>query len=338
MVSIKNCRVGVQFLILFGVCGLLLILTAGIGYLGIQKVGRQATQAMENEGMFAEIAAAVTVDSLGLRRYEKDSFLNIAKPEKVASYQKKWHKTFQKLEKHLDQLAALSRTPETRQAVEKMKRGALNYRTGINLVWQKMSAGEIRDPAAGNHAIKSYKGPIRDLIETAFSLSMSANERLEQTPAVLNNFAAKTQWGMTLTGVLALVVFAALGFFMTRNITSPLKRLVEMIREMENGHLEKRLHLDRQDEFGQVATAMDALADCLEHEMVGNLEKLASGNLTFEVVPRDERDRVRGALKKLALDLNEIMERIQTAGEQIAAGSMQVSNSSQSLSESATES
>jgi len=338
MKNLTNFSIGTQFMILLSFCGLLLAVTAGIGFFGITGLGKVAGRAITHDGMIAEIAAEITVDSLELRRYEKDSFLNVAKPEKVASYQQKWEKSYARLIEHLKELSALATSPEQVLAIAKMKQGAADYRSGIHLVWQEMAAGRISDPAAGNHGIKKYKGPIRDLIETAYAISLGANQQMEETPAVIAAYSQGRQWTMTLCGVVAILAMVVCGFFMTRSITHPTRRLVEMIKDLENGHLDRRLNLDRKDEIGQMARAMDACADAIQHEMVDNLEKLAGGDLTFTVIPRDNRDRFRNSLQKLVDDLNGIMTGIHVAGEQIASGSAQVSDASQSLSQGATES
>ena len=135
-------------------------------------------------------------------------------------------------------------------------------------------------------------------------------------------------------GILAALVF---GFVLSRGIATPMAKSAEMIQEMEQGRLGRRLRLERKDEIGQMARAMDAFADSLQHEVVENLQRLAEGDLTFSVVPRDARDLIRGGLCKLGDDLNEILSRVGVAGDQIASGSVQVSDSSQALSQGATE-
>ncbi|RMF44708.1 MAG: HAMP domain-containing protein [Deltaproteobacteria bacterium] len=146
-------------------------------------------------------------------------------------------------------------------------------------------------------------------------------------------------WTVLVGLLLAVGSSVALIFFLARHISRPLHRTVEMIEEMEKGHFDMRLDMsDRQDEMGRMARAMDAFADSLQHEVVDSLQQLASGNLNFSITPRDDRDQLRQALKTLETDLNEVMQRIRSVGEQIAAGSVQVANSSQTLSQSATES
>ena len=121
-------------------------------------------------------------------------------------------------------------------------------------------------------------------------------------------------------------------------MTVPMKKTVMMIEDLEKGHIDTRLKMDRKDEIGQLAKTMDSLADTMEYEIVDSLQKLANGDLTFDIQPRDERDQVRGSLKKLGEDLNQIMLQIQTASDQIDSGSSQVSESAQSLSDGAAQS
>ncbi len=138
-------------------------------------------------------------------------------------------------------------------------------------------------------------------------------------------------------GAVALLLGIGIGLLITRNITAPLARVVQMLEELGNGRLDTRLRLERKDEIGRMADSMDRFADSLEQEVVGSLQKLAAGDLTFAVVPRDGQDVVRGALQKLGTDLGELVMQIQGAGEQIASGSAQVADGSQSLSQGATE-
>ncbi len=168
-------------------------------------------------------------------------------------------------------------------------------------------------------------------------LSASVRGEVEAARTAMQEELRRANLRLAAIFFLVLVVMIPSLVSLIRGIVAPLRKTLEMIREMEKGHLDSRLNLNRTDEIGQMAQAMDGFADSLQHEMVAALQKLADGDLSFSVEPRDGRDRVRGSLKKLGEDLNEIMAGIQTAGEQIASGSAQISDSSQSLSQGATE-
>ncbi len=158
------------------------------------------------------------------------------------------------------------------------------------------------------------------------------------TDQELISAAESTRTGISLVGAIALIVGIIMSVFVTRSLTAPMRKVGSMIEELEYGHLDTRLQMKRKDEIGQMAATMDRFADSLQNEIVASLQKLASGDLTFDIKPRDNRDLVRGSLQKLGIDLNNLLGQIQTASDQIASGSIQVSDSAQSLSQGATES
>jgi methyl-accepting chemotaxis protein len=137
--------------------------------------------------------------------------------------------------------------------------------------------------------------------------------------------------------VLSIIVGLVIGFMMSGRISGAVVKTMKMVEEMEKGHLDMRLNMRGKDEIGQMARTMDKFADSLEEDCVKSMAKLADGNLTFEVTPKDENDKFRGALKKAGKDLNDILGQVMGSGEQVAYASTQVSDSSQSLSQGATE-
>ena len=139
---------------------------------------------------------------------------------------------------------------------------------------------------------------------------------------------------MVLSVILACVLLA---FFIRNSITEPIGKTVDLIQELEKGHFGSRLNLQRTDEIGILAKSMDSLGESLQNEVVDSLKKLAQGNLDFEVTPRDENDALRGALQKTCNDLNELMSQIHAAADQMSSGANQVTDTSQALSQGATE-
>jgi methyl-accepting chemotaxis protein len=137
---------------------------------------------------------------------------------------------------------------------------------------------------------------------------------------------------------LSLLTAGGFGLWLANSISGPLKKTVQMLTEMDRGHISQRLNLgNRADEIGQMARTMDQFANSLQHEVIDSLTRLAKGDLTFLVNPRDDQDLLRGALKKLGDDLNHTVSQIQTVASQLDSGSDQVSDTSQTISQGATE-
>ncbi|MEJ2199635.1 MAG: methyl-accepting chemotaxis protein [Desulfuromonadaceae bacterium] len=137
---------------------------------------------------------------------------------------------------------------------------------------------------------------------------------------------------LLLVGLLAAAAIVVIALFLSRGITRPITATLHMVDQLNQGNLDIRLHMNRGDEVGQMARALDGFADNMKDEVLAAFEALAEGNLTFEA-----HGVIRHPLARANAALNEVMGMIRTAGEQIAAGSGQVSDSSQALSQGATE-
>jgi methyl-accepting chemotaxis protein len=131
-----------------------------------------------------------------------------------------------------------------------------------------------------------------------------------------------------------LIIYYVIGALVRR----PLLSVEGMFNHMAAGKFDGRLNLKRSDEIGNIATTLDNFADLMEQEVLGTLQKLAQGDISFDIHPRNQDDSIRVALKKVSDDLNDIVTQIKNGATQIAAGSAAISDGSQSLSEGATDS
>jgi methyl-accepting chemotaxis protein len=141
------------------------------------------------------------------------------------------------------------------------------------------------------------------------------------------------------TVIVNLFVIILLGIvilLIVRPISAALNKGVAFAKQIQQGDLSNRLNLDTKDEIGQLATALDAMADSLQ-ERVELAEAIAAGDLTREVTLASEQDALGRALRTMTERLNDILGQISIAGEQIDTGSNQVSDSAQNLSQGSTE-
>ncbi len=194
----------------------------------------------------------------------------------------------------------------------------------------------------GNHyvsvfPIQDYSGQTVGVMVMAMDISgqQAMVKSFEQDGMLKLSSLQKTLAITFFIFVLILAVF--LSIFVTRLITQPMAKTTLMIGELSQGHLGMRLNMDRQDEIGQMADTMDAFADDLQQTVVKALEQLANGDLTFAAVRKDDQDVIGTALVKTSADLNAMVAEIILSTEQIAAGSGEVADASQSLSQGAAE-
>lgn len=118
----------------------------------------------------------------------------------------------------------------------------------------------------------------------------------------------------------------------TRSLTRPLQQIVDMLGFMEAGNFTVRLNMSRKDELGRLASAIDSFADNLQNEILAAFERLAQGNFTFRA-----QGLIREPLAETNRSMNRFMGEIRESGQQVRVQSRQISSSSQSLSQCATE-
>ena len=69
---------------------------------------------------------------------------------------------------------------------------------------------------------------------------------------------------MVVVMILAALIGIVIGIVIARSITGPLQKGVEMMKEMAKGHLGTRLKMERKDEIGELAGAMDVFSEDLQ--------------------------------------------------------------------------
>ncbi|MDX2479068.1 MAG: methyl-accepting chemotaxis protein [Desulfuromusa sp.] len=165
--------------------------------------------------------------------------------------------------------------------------------------------------------------------ETATASIMSDNQMIAA--------AVQTRTGIIILGVIALIVGLSAAYIITRAITVPIRKGVQLAEEIAQGDLSQRLNLNQKDEVGQLAQALDRMTESLS-KSADVAEAIAQGDLTQDIHVASSKDQLGNALKTMLDSLREIVGGIQVASEQIASGSGQVADASQALSQGATES
>ncbi len=190
----------------------------------------------------------------------------------------------------------------------------------VNYVWNKPG---FKDPVGKTSFVKLVPG---------WNWIVGSGAYLDDIEAELNGIFYQVLFALIVTIVMVLVLV----FFISVGITRPVGQTVAMIQRLKSGDFSSRLGLVRTDEVGVLAAALDSMADSLKAN-ADVAEEIANGNLNVNVKLASEHDQLGLALQKMTVNLNDILSQIQGAGEQINSASGQVADSSQTLSQGATE-
>jgi methyl-accepting chemotaxis protein len=333
---LKDMKIGKRLTLAFG---LVLALMGGLsvaGYWGLETVAALAREILNVGSPLVEHSQRARANTLGLRRFEKDYFLNIGAPEKEAEYLAKWKDQKARLDERLVELTRLAQTDADRETVRAMQKDANLYEEGFTKVVASIREGGVKTSQEANAAIHPYKDEIRRLEETAYEFGVKHSKAMEALEPVLSESLRRTLSVVLVVFLAALVLTAVAGVLITRSITTPLAQAVRIAEQVAQGDLDAHIEVGSRDETGQLLSSLQAMVASLK-KMVGAAVDMAAGNLTVKVAPLSERDALGNALADMVGRLSQTITEIRLGATGLTAASAQVSATSQTLSQGTSE-
>ncbi|MGV1098865.1 methyl-accepting chemotaxis protein [Thiovibrio sp. JS02] len=337
----NDMKIGRRLLVSFGAVLLLLVLVAGVGLWGV-IAGKHATEAiLETEGKILQHAVQLDADILGLRRFEKDIFLNIEKAEKVSDYFKKWSRVYAKVS---DGIAVLEKTASHADDLEKIriiKDNLDQYKAGFDTVYGMIGAGQLKTAKEGNAAIGRYKDPIHNMEETTIKLAAEANLEVEAAKVGILRAMRRAIWLVLTFASLAVVLGVVLAVMVARGISVPLRQGVDFTLTVANGDLSQVIAMERKDELGELAAAMNAMARKLS-VMIGEVDSsvntVSSSATEMSTIAEQLYASANNAVQKsntvaaAAEEMNSNMTSVASAMEQASANVSTVASATEEMS------
>ena len=113
---------------------------------------------------------------------------------------------------------------------------------------------------------------------------------------------------MIIAVIIAIIAGIALALYLSRSITGPIDDVKRNLREMSLGHLGNRMKSNRKDEIGEMAATMDQFSEDLQTNIVGSLKRVAAGDLTVMMAPKDAQDEITPAIMATVTSLNGLVD------------------------------
>ncbi|MBN2428408.1 MAG: MCP four helix bundle domain-containing protein, partial [Deltaproteobacteria bacterium] len=320
----KNLKIGIKLTLGFAVLVAMMGALGYTGYNSVKTINNELDKVIQTRLPITSLIlnadrdlqqALVTERTMINIDPKSDQFKQLVKDyeENVAQAKERW-----------DKAAAMFTTAEAKNINQKFQADWA--------AWQKLSSRVVEarkeDTRSGlrealdltlGHALEAFE-TMRGNMDTVQGINDKLIADLEVRTASIHSSVVKTI--VTMVAV-AFILAIALGFFLTRGITGPVRKALHLAEEIAKGDVSVRLKLAQKDEIGQLGHALDNMAEGLDK--AGDVaEEIAKGNLNVDVPVASEKDQLGHALKTMVEKLNSVLGQVQTAGEQIASGSTQV--------------
>ena len=292
-----DLKVGTKLIIAFII---VCVITATVGFMGIKSMramNEGSEKMYQKELLGLSYAKAANIDLLNLVRTDKNVMLATSQEQKqkLADDAKKYEAAF------LDDFAKTKTffyTDKGKEVMAKIEQTWLEYnkvRSHVLDVAMKEKLAEKRESVGLSMGIQRDKyAPLEEILNFSIKLKDDNAKKIASENAKIYSSSTALMVGLIIGGVVIGMFF---GIFISRMISVPLGKGVGFVESVAAGDLSQHIDLDRNDELGQLAKAMNSM-----------VEKLGS-----------------------------IVVDVKTASDNVAVGSQQMSSTSEAISQGATE-
>ena len=332
----RNLKIGARLSLAFGVLLLLMAVAAGTGYWGMEAISNESLDMLHTDAKLERASGRAQVATLELRRFEKDTFLNLKNPAEMDAYVAKWNDQRQQLSARLDEIEKYSTRREDKDRVTEMRIHVTAYENAYNSVLRGIRDKTITSPADANAAIIFAKSEIHRMEDLAVEMSSEHADRMAGRENITRDLVGRTSSVILLAVLIALASGIAVSIFMTRSITGPIFEAVKVADKVSEGDLRVSIDADRKDEAGRLMKAMQSMIESLRG-MAGAATSIAQGDLTAKLSPHSEHDVLANALVQMIGKLRTMITEVAAGATAISAAAGQVSATSQTLAQGTNE-
>ncbi|WP_110669943.1 methyl-accepting chemotaxis protein [Salinicola halophilus] len=267
---LSKFKIGTRLGVAFAIVSLLLLGTLAAGVIGLNAIQHTAHVALEEDVALGFNAAAVQRQGLELRRYEKDTFINIGDREAVASYRDRWQNAYESLTETLAAGEVISRTDAIDALYEEAGKALEGYEAGYAAVYQRIANGQLTATATANEAFGEYKPAIYRLENAAQRIDEAVSARVSESILTVDREYQSSLVALLVSAAAALALAVVLAVLITRSIARPLEEAVRVAQRVAEGDLTSRIEPKGRDEVAKLLTTLKTMQDKLS-ELVSSL-------------------------------------------------------------------
>jgi methyl-accepting chemotaxis protein len=303
MSLLNSWSVSRRLTLAFGALSAIVLAVAVMGYSGIGSVAGLAQDIVSVESVMAIGSKDLQSAVLNLRRYEKDTFLNIDDNAKSADYLSKWKKERELLETTWLRLEQQSTILEERAQLERGRAHLDAYSKGFEGVVAGIQGKSIMTAEVANLSMVPFKDAVRSLEGMTDEIAARHRKRMDGALEQINDRRRQV--------VTALLLFVALGvpvlvfaMMLARSLSSQIRRLAQVFPRIASGDM---------------AGAADDLKVLREGEVEGSHSEIAALTAAAREMTEGLRVGLSRSLRDGVVQLSASIAQIGATSKQYAA-------------------
>ncbi|MGE4561233.1 MAG: methyl-accepting chemotaxis protein, partial [Desulfobulbus sp.] len=235
-----------------------------------------------------ELSLLVTAEQLEIlalnhRRYEKDVFLNIGKPEKQQSYLAKFKDISARTSSAIDRATALIATGadvsfEVKQALDRSREAYGAYIAGFQDIAHKVIADPSATPQEANRLMTPIKDRIYQFEEGVGLLTKEAEGLVEHVTREMVLNGNRTRSIIAIFVIAGVACSVGLGLVISLAISRPMLEATSFAETLAKGDFSGSLPISRHDEIGQCIKALNRMSGQLKTTLRGVVDGVVTLN------------------------------------------------------------
>lgn len=133
---------------------------------------------------------------------------------------------------------------------------------------------------------------------------------------------------MTIICLAGFILALSVNVATIRLVINGIKKAYNTIEELSMGNLDARLDYKHDDEIGKVANLINSFANDLKIYVLGALNKIADGDVNFDVPLKNDKDQIAPVLNRTINSINELIEEANMLSEAAVEGRLQTRGNS----------
>jgi len=258
--SFANLKIGARLGLGFAAVLALLVIMLAMGLGGMSRIGSR-TQDIVSDKNVKMAAANDMVDNVRNITLALTTMIVVPSTPQVEEQLAKVGDARKKYGKAKEVLASKIATDKEKELLANVEAALKEGAEKNNRVIQLRKDGEIQD---ATEALLKDAGPVQAKALAALDALIDYEARqVENSGKEVDAVYSSSQTMLITLGTLAVLIGAAVAWFITRSITAPINEAVEVAETVASGDLSSQIDASRGDETGRLLKALKSMNDAL---------------------------------------------------------------------------
>ena len=317
--NISNLKIGTRLAAGFGIVLLLLVMVAAMAISRIQSINAATDTMLEDRYMKVMLTKSIQDEVNAQARFIRNATIGANDPAEVTSSLAKLEDSVQKNTRALEQFKGMINSDEGRRLFDVLTETRGGYAQAREAAVKLLRDGQAE--AAGQYVLKNLRPPQNKFFD-ALKTMVAFQEKLMQDSAdeARNHGSVAIKSTLILSAIAALAAIV-IGVIITRSITIPVNRAVDVARTVAAGDLTSRITVTSKDEIGMLLASLAEMNDNLKKivgEVRNGTEEIATATTEVATGNMDLSSRTEeqaSALEETASSMEELTSTVKQNSE-----------------------